>query len=172
MEQQMEVRAKQVAKTPTLSGFKIVGSDNTGVWLSTGKAGSAIVEGGINGLVKVKPDGEFFAVMSDKHDFLENVPGLGKAAETLLPENLVAVTPPMYGNINAKRVDIDTPEYRLSSTEKRKPKEKGSKTDLQVLEGIAGAKPVEEVLRGEKMRNRGAYATAGGLLTQQDDETN
>ena len=50
------------------------GAKENGIWLSDSKSGRAYTEGGINFLVKVQPNGNIFAVMSDEHNFLENIP--------------------------------------------------------------------------------------------------
>ena len=53
-------------------------------------------------LVGIKPSGRFVSAVSDEHNFLEKIPLIGRAVESSLPNRVVAITPPMIGNI--KRV--------------------------------------------------------------------
>jgi len=72
--------------------------DPTGIWVYNGAAGSAIVEGGSNFLLKIKPNGDFVTVFSDRYDFLENVPIIKKANQQL--DTLIATNSPVHGNVN------------------------------------------------------------------------
>jgi hypothetical protein len=93
--------------------FVYTGKDDTGVYLQVArkqrKGGRGKVEGGINLLMKVEPNGDVTGYMSDLHDFLEKVPVLGKALEKSLPTQVLAVSPPMQTNIysftSKKKVD-------------------------------------------------------------------
>lgn len=77
-----------------------------GLYLTGGKVGSAIVEGGVSWLMKVEPDGTLKAIMRDKHDFAEKLPGLGAAAKAGTPNDLSAVSPPMIDNIKTIKQGI------------------------------------------------------------------
>jgi len=98
---------KELYKALEDVGIKPQGSlkdvNEKGVWVSNSKVGSAIVEGGINILMKVEKDGRLTAVMSDEHDFLEKLPFVGKILNEYLPNRLVAVTPPLHGHIKRLR---------------------------------------------------------------------
>ncbi len=103
-----ELRALQNKKGQ--KGFTIEKAED-GFWISNGTNASAITEGGINALLKVKPNGEVMGVMSDRHDWLEQVaaklsaalnktPGVNLNLEqAFLPKSLAAVTPPMFKNV-------------------------------------------------------------------------
>lgn len=84
---------------PQKPPFRVVGSDDTGVWITLSRPGRAKVEGGVNHLIKVEPNGNLTGVMSDVHDFLEKTPGLGPALSYSLPTTVLAVTPPMQANV-------------------------------------------------------------------------
>lgn len=74
-----------------------------GLWVQSGMKGSAVVEGGVNGLMKVMPNGRAIGFMSDKHDFLEKLPIVGKFLETALPRELMAISGPMHLDIMGTR---------------------------------------------------------------------
>jgi hypothetical protein len=83
-------------------GLEDLKVDDTGVWFTFSKVGSALTEGGVNFRVKLKPDGKGFGVMSDEHNLIEKwlsllstLPGLGRVA----PDRLVGATPPMFFDI-------------------------------------------------------------------------
>jgi len=90
-----------------LPSIKILGRDSDGVWVSipglVGKSGK--VEGGINGLVHIKTNGDLIGVMSDMHNFLEEIPipKVGRIRnrpmEVAVPEDYLNVTPPMQTNV-------------------------------------------------------------------------
>lgn len=105
-------RAGQVKKDSLgkneLPSIQIKGVDEDGVWVTipglVGKSGK--VEGGINALVHVNTRGELIGVMSDMHNFLEEipVPGTGKRVrnrpmESVMKEDYLNVTPPMQTNV-------------------------------------------------------------------------
>jgi hypothetical protein len=90
-----------------LPSIRIQGRDNDGVWVTipglVGKSGK--VEGGINGLVHIKTNGDLIGVMSDMHNHLEEItiPKVGRvrnrAMEVAVPEDYLNVTPPMQTNV-------------------------------------------------------------------------
>ena len=90
-----------------LPSIKIQGRDSDGVWVLipglVGKSGK--VEGGINGLVHIKTNGDLIGVMSDMHNFLEEIPipkvgrVRNRAMEVAVPEDYLNVTPPMQTNV-------------------------------------------------------------------------
>lgn len=95
------------------SQFKVKYKDDTGVYVVVTregrKGGRGKVEGGVNMLIKLEPDGTMTGYMSDLHDFLEKAPGLGTVLKRALPTQVLAVSPPMqasiYGIVQPGRVD-------------------------------------------------------------------
>lgn len=79
--------------------FTYVGEGAGGVWIKLGKAGTAKVEGGVNMLIKIEPNGNVTGYMSDLHDFLEKVPVVGQGLAYSLPKKVLAVSPPMQTNV-------------------------------------------------------------------------
>ena len=79
--------------------LNLVGQDDTGVWMQYSSAGRAKVEGGMNFLIKVKPNGDLLAVASDLHDFGNKLPVINKLLEQALPNQVLGVTPPMQTNV-------------------------------------------------------------------------
>jgi len=99
-----------------------------GVWVSGSRVGSAKVEGGVNQVFKIYPDGRILGVTSDLHDFLEKVPGLGQGLKGALPTKVVAITPPLHGDI-----------YNMPSLKSIKPKNrKKLDTGTDTIESISG----------------------------------
>jgi hypothetical protein len=90
-----------------LPSIRIQGQDSDGVWVSipglVGKSGK--VEGGINALVHVKTNGELIGVMSDMHNFLEEIPipKVGRIRnrpmEAAVKDDYLNMTPPMQTNV-------------------------------------------------------------------------
>lgn len=153
-----EQQARRAKDSPDGANFVIEAADDTGVWVRTSKPGSAITEGGVNMLTKIMPSGEHFTVVSDKHDFLEKAPVLGKAVSKYLPQDLIAVTPPMWGHALEKPVKNAAGKkgaspYRLTSSDM--PTEAGWARDLET---IANLKPREDLLRAEQLRSAGMLA--------------
>lgn len=106
------LHAKGDKKTDAKTGknlspsFGIKAADDTGVWITMGKAGTAKVEGGVNMLVKVDKNGNLIGIMSDVHDFYEkaripktNITIRNRPMEAALPTTVLAVTPPMQSNV-------------------------------------------------------------------------
>lgn len=79
-----------------------------GLWLTGGRVGSAVTEGGVSWLMKIEPDGTMKVMMRDLHDFAEKVPGVGKIAAVNLPNQVVAVSPVMVNNIKSIKKGITT----------------------------------------------------------------
>ena len=102
--------------------FTYVGEDNGGVWIKLGKAGTAKVEGGVNMLIKIEPNGNVTGYMSDLHDFLEKVPGLGQGLAYSLPKKVLAVSPPMQSNVYSLMSEAKTSDiFGKAGMAKRKP---------------------------------------------------
>lgn len=79
--------------------FNIVGQDDKGVWISFSHPARAKVEGGMNILMRVEPDGSLTSIASDLHDFGDKLPGINKLLDDALPNQVLATTPPMQSNV-------------------------------------------------------------------------
>lgn len=79
--------------------FTVIGKRDGGVWIKGSRAGRAKVEGGVNMLFKIEPNGNITGYMSDLHDFLEKTPVLGPTLDAALPKKVLAVSPPMQTNV-------------------------------------------------------------------------
>jgi hypothetical protein len=140
-----------------------------GLWVQSGMKGTAVVEGGVNGLMKVLPNGRAIAFMSDKHDFLEKLPFVGKALEKALPNQLMAVSGPMHLDIMGTKWAEDSLEKAGKVVESRMKsktvKRKDRPTDIEVLEDFVSARPTTGgLIRGfDPYTGTGLMAaTAGG----------
>jgi hypothetical protein len=157
------------SKSDSLEGLK-----ENGIWLVNTKKGRAYTEGGINYLVKVKPNGNIFAVMSDEHNFLEGIAGKGDKLvrratgreqganlisqfEKVLPHRLVAVTPPMQANIFNLRGQLGKEGPQISNVSTGK-----GAVSRSDLEAFTSARPSERGMLIEQQRNRGAAEILGG----------
>jgi len=136
----------------------ITGRDESGkVFFSGNTTGSAIVEGGIHVSGYVKPDGTTALIMSDVHDFFENIKPVKAATDRIIPNSLIAVTPPIFKNFR-------DPEAGISN---KAPVEKDSQAvDVDAaLEKIATAKPTRETVAAERMQDRGGMLIGAGLTS-------
>ena len=79
--------------------FSIQGRDAEGVWIQFSHPSRAKVEGGMNMLVHVKPNGDLTGIASDLHDFFNEAPVAGPLLKQLMPSQVIAVTPPMQTNV-------------------------------------------------------------------------
>jgi len=106
--------------------FSIVGKDKEGVWIQFSHPSRAKVEGGMNLLVHVKPNGDLTGMASDLHDFFNELPVVGVGLKQLMPNQVLAVTPPMKTNI-----------FSISPARR-------TKTDNENLKGIYGDSVTEK----------------------------
>ena len=138
--------------------------ENGGFYFTGSLHGTAITEGGVNYVGKITPRGRITAVVSDENNFLENVPVVGKAVETALPNRIVNATPPMIFDASSNSAQA------LARTVKVPAKDEmtGSYEDL-VME-VAGIKADPQVVRGERLRSAGMLTTGGGLLARGQQE--
>ena len=158
-------------------GWKVKSKDaqdvmENGLWLTGSGPGSAITEGGVNWITKLDGDGTLMSVISDKHDFLEKMPGVGRVAEEQLPNSLVAVTPPMFANIKNirksqfQKAGHDAPTRAVSGVQrKKKPKEA---TTLTLLEDFISAAPSQQAVKAEQLKQAGMLSVP--LALSQDGE--
>ena len=160
-------------------GWRVVNKDldhvkKNGLWLAGGKGGSAVTEGGVMWLQKLEPNGNTTTWMVDKHDFLEKAapPGL---MEKLLPNDMIAVTPPMKGNIKEQRVIKRkgkklTPEEHFQQTRNRKNWQGEQPTrEGGLLEQYANIMPSKRNINAERLKLGGRAAQLGGLLYAGDN---
>ena len=132
------------------SGFKVLNTSSedvakNGLWVQSGMVGTAVVEGGVNALYKVLPNGRVIAYMSDKHDFLEKLPVVGKVLEKSLPIDLLAVSGPMHLDImntkwGQKSLEKEGKKYKKRSSPTPKKRE-GRKVAMDILKSYSTAKP-------------------------------
>lgn len=138
-----------------------------GIWVQAGIKGSAVVEGGVNALMKVMPNGRAIAFMSDKHDFLEKMPIVGTALETALPNQLMAVAGPMHLDImgtNWAKTSLEKAGKEVEKRMKSKPKVREDRpVDMEVLKDFVDARPDGGLLRGfDPYTGTGLMATTTG----------
>ena len=120
-------------------------AEKEGIWVQAGHGGGSIVEGGINSLLKVMPNGKAIAFMSDKHDFLEKLPIVGKFLEKALPRELMAVSGPMHMDLMG-RGDAGNKLEKLGKArrkhEKASPvKREDRPEDTKILQDYVSARP-------------------------------
>jgi hypothetical protein len=98
---ELQTGSRKGKKRPDVD-FVVKGTDSTGVYVMVSrnqrKGGRGKVEGGINMIIKVEPNGDITGYMSDLHDFLEKTP-IGPVLERSLPTQVFAVSPPMQSNV-------------------------------------------------------------------------
>jgi hypothetical protein len=138
-------------------GFKVNSSledvKKNGLWVQAGLKGTAVVEGGINGLMKVLPNGRAIGFMSDKHDFLEKLPVVGKILEKALPRELMAISGPMHLDLMGTRwaeQALEKAGKPVVPRSKNKPVKREDRPEMeQVLQDYVAARPtVGGMLRG------------------------
>ncbi len=134
------------------SGFKVLSTSaedvkKNGLWVQSSFVGDAIVEGGVNAIYKVLPNGRVTAYMSDVHNFLEKLPVVGKQIEKALPTDVLAVSGPIHIDLMSnkwakKAIEKQGKEYKerpKPETEKRK----GEKGARDILEELSSVKPTK-----------------------------
>ena len=155
-------------------GFKVNSSledvKKNGLWVQAGLKGSSVVEGGINGLMKVLPNGRAIGFMSDKHDFLEKVPVVGKILEKALPRELMAISGPMYLDIMGTKWAEEALEKAgkpVVPRSKNKPVKREDRPEMeQVLQNYVAARPTA----GGMLRGADPLTGAGLLAATADSE--
>lgn len=158
--------------------WKVVGSDKEGVWVQTSKVGGAIIEGGVNILTKVTPSGRTISFMSDQHNFLENLPVLGKLIARFLPVDELSISQPIFGDIletNALKKIPNAPNFNKVAREGRRSRATGQSTTgdipkeqremtIEDLQRFAQAEPSAYAQYGENLRNVGGGMLLGNSL--------
>lgn len=131
--------------------------ENGGFYFTGSMEGSAITEGGVNYVGKITPRGRITAVVSDENNFLENVPVVGKAVETALPNRIVNATPPMIFDASSDNA------MALARTVKVPAKDEMTESYKELVKAVAGIKADPQVVKGERLRSSGMLTTVGGL---------
>tara|TARA_R110001592_G_scaffold7769_1_gene43116 strand:- start:25 stop:1638 length:1614 start_codon:yes stop_codon:yes gene_type:complete len=132
------------------SPFKVLSKSSkdvaeNGLWVQSSFVGNAVVEGGVNAIYKVLPNGRVTAYMSDVHNFLEKIPVVGKGIEKALPTDVLAIAGPMHIDImNNKWARKKTQKQGKEFKEKAKPKTEKTKdrgNAREILTAYANARP-------------------------------
>jgi hypothetical protein len=144
-----------------------------GLWVQAGMKGTAVVEGGVNGLMKILPNGRAIGFMSDKHDFLEKLPVVGKALEKALPNEMMAISGPMHLDLMGTKWAEQALEKAGKPVKKRsrnRPVQRADRPEAgEVLNKYVAARPTAgAVVRGlDPMTGTGLLAsTTGGQQEQ------
>ena len=130
---------------------------NGGFYFTGSMVGTGITEGGVNYVGKITPRGRITAVVSDENNFLENVPGVGKAVEKALPNRIVNTTPPMIFDASSDNA------MALARTIKVPAKDEMTESYTDLVKAVAGIKADPQVVKGERLRSAGMLTTAGGV---------
>lgn len=139
---------------------------NGGFYFTGSMVGTAITEGGVNYVGKITPRGRITAVVSDENNFLENVPGVGKAVEKALPNRMVNATPPMIFDASSDNA------LALARKVKVPAKDEMTESYTDLVKAVAGIKADPKVQQGERLRTAGLLTTLAGLRArgQQEEE--
>lgn len=109
-----------------------------GLWIQTSFTGSSIVEGGVNAIYKVLPNGRVQGYVSDVHNFLEKLPVLGPAIERSLPTDVLAVSGPIHLDImGSKWAKNQAKKEGKEFVSRPKPKAIPRETDINPRELLA-----------------------------------
>ena len=159
---------KKAAEKDSFRVLDLSSAEN-GIWITGGRKGSAVTEGGINYLVKIEPNGKMIGVMSDEHNLYESLAGKVQQKtrgflptldmmKKLIPHRLVAVTPPMVQNI--RNLDTARSSARgVSKVSQAKNPNQVEGTAKEMLQEFVQLNPSQEARRAEQMRQVG-----GGML--------
>jgi len=132
------------------------------IFLSSARPGSAIVEGGIRSTHHVNKSGRVHAVLSDEHDFLENIPVLN-SPKAVGENSVIAVTPAMSRNY-LKQVDETTGEAQRNAdkvSDRVQASVSSPFTAREALEGMLTVKPTDAAKQAFATQQKGATAVAG-----------
>jgi len=151
-----ELQERSKSKDFRLVTTNLEDAKKNGVWVTSGFVGSAVVEGGVNTLMKVLPNGRVIAFLSDKHDFLDKLPVINKVLEKRLPNDLLAVAAPIH-------LDLMNTKYGKKALEKAgergvsrlKPstvKRETTKSARDILNEYTKARPSIAGVAGEAVR--------------------
>lgn len=171
-------KVKQAGKEK--NAFRVLKSDDTGVWIETTGVGRAKVEGGVNMLIKVEPNGKLTGVMSDLHNFLEEARIKGvkvrnRPMEAILPNQVMAVSPPMQTNvISVSRVGKFGDEIEiLREAQKetmRVPDEALTEAARERVEQPMGLTPSAGEVARQAGQQAGAYTMVGTMLSREEED--
>ena len=137
---------------------------NGGFYFTGSMVGTGITEGGVNYVGKITPRGRITAVVSDENNFLENVPVVGKAVETALPNRIVNATPPMIFDASSDNA------MALARTVEVPAKDEMSQSYTELVKAVAGIRANPQVQKGERLSSAGMLTTGGGLLARGQQE--
>ena len=137
---------------------------NGGFYFTGSMVGTGITEGGVNYVGKVTPRGRITAVVSDENNFLENVPGVGKAVEAALPSRIVNATPPMIFDASSDNA------MALARKIKVPAKDEMTESYTDLVKAVAGIKADPQVQQGERLRTAGLLTTLAGLRARGEQE--
>lgn len=144
-----------------------VDKDTGNVWMQFGKSGSSITEGGVNMIVGIKPSGRFVSAVSDEHNFLEKIPLIGRVVESRLPNRVVAITPPMIGNIKrVKKRQVGRDVVPAKVVQSKVPPAQW-KTRMADIENTKAKAPDLAYEKGIQNYAYGTSALASGMFTNE-----
>ena len=116
------------------------------------------------------PNGKAVAFMSDKHDFLEKLPIVGKILEKSLPRELMAVSGPMHMDLMGRKdagKKLEKAGKQRRQHEKASPVKRQDRLDeTQILKDYVDARPTV----GGMLRGADPLTGAGLLAATADSE--
>ena len=148
--------------------------EKNGLWVQAGFAGGAVTEGGVNGLMKVLPNGRLQAYMSDLHNFGEKIPVLSMYMQKTIPNDMVAVTRVDLDLLGTKDVDKARRKRGLPEDDNRPVLSGASDNKASVarsdLEEFASATPSRKALLAEQKRLLGRGLLTGQVVNTGDED--
>lgn len=143
-----------------------------GLWIQSSFVGKSIVEGGVNGIYKVLPNGRVQGYVSDVHNFLEKIPVVGSAVERALPTDVLAVSGPIHLDImGTKWAAKEAKRQNKEFVSRPKPQTTTRVTDINdqdLLLRFAKVKP-DNLMEGVKTP-AGVALVAGGKGLEEEEE--
>lgn len=149
-------------------GWSVVNSNldhvrENGLWLAGGRGGSAVTEGGVMWLTKLEPNGNTTTFMVDAHDFMEG-------ATSGLLNDLIAVSPPLKGNIKTQRKIkmkdgrvLKADDYYKQTKNRKDWKGEQPTREGGLLEQFINVRPSAQNVRAEQLVLGGRAGSLAGL---------
>lgn len=177
LEKQAGTQVKQAGTKK--NAFRVLKSDDTGVWIETAGVGRAKVEGGVNMLMKVEPNGNLTGVMSDLHNFLEEARIKGvkvrnRPMEAILPNQVMAVSPPMQTNVvSVSQVDKFGPDAEMMREAQREtmpvPTRARTEAARERVEQPMGLTPSTGEVARQATQQAADYTMLGNMLSREEE---
>lgn len=151
------------------AGIPVKSADASGIYIVNSAASTSYLEGGINVVTHVQPNGITNTVISDVYDFLENAPVVGKIEDSM-ERSLIGITPPITYDLRKPSKAAVSKDPAIGGTRNIADNQRTAPMDTSSLEALGDITPSTAGVVKENAKQAAGIAYGANMANKDSED--